>query len=266
MAGEKRDRGKGLDSGAADFIFCGIRINNLTRQEALQEIGQILHKKEPSLIVTPNAYHFVLLEKDELFLRAYKRARLVLPDGMSLVFISRLFGHPLKERVAGSDLFPDICALAASQQKRLFLLGGERNSEKIALQKIRKIWPQLEVTAYSPPPGFEKDAGITEKIISLIRSFSPDILCCFVGSPKSEKWLIQNFDQLQVNLAVSLGATLNYFAGIKRRAPSWMRQLGLEWAWRLAQEPRRLARRYLVGNFQFLYLVFKEILKQKGEL
>lgn len=263
MAAAKRRKEGKADNRAADFIFRGIRINNLTRQEALQKISQILLERKPSLIVTPNAYHFVLLEKDELFHQAYNRASLVLADGMSLIFISRLLRCPLKERIAGADLFPQICALAAEQQKRLFLLGGEGGSEKIALEKMKKIWPQLEVAAYAPPPGFERDPEMSDRIIGLIKNFSPDILFCFVGSPKSEKWLIQNFDRLQVNLAASFGASLNYFAGVKKRAPSWIRQLGLEWAWRLALEPRRLARRYLVGNCEFLYLVLKEFLKQK---
>lgn len=208
------------------FFFNGIRINNFTWREALQQIDQILAEGKPTLLLTPNAYHFVLLQKDELFRAAYNKAGLIVPDGMSLIMVSRLFRSPLKERIAGADLFLEICRLAAKRKKRLFLLGGEEGSEIIAQKKLNSLWPELEISVYSPPWGFERNKQETEKVINLIRQFKTDILFCFVGSPKSEKWLSQHFDQIKVNLALPLGATLNYFVGRKKELPCFF----VDWA------------------------------------
>lgn len=242
------------------FYFAGVRINNLTRQEAVKEIAALLPQPGPSLVFTPNAYHFVLLKKDKIFHQAYMSARLVLADGMSLVFASYLLGSPLKQRVAGADLFPEICRLAASLNRRVFFLGGEAGSEKQALLKINRLWPGLKAMAYSPPFGFESDPRETEKIRKMIHEFRTDLLFCFVGSPKSEKWLYQNLPYLKVTIAASLGASLKYFVGVEKRAPSILRSLGLEWSWRLVHDPSRLWKRYLVGNLEFIGLVFRELL------
>lgn len=245
------------------FLFNGIKINNFTWQESIHQIDQILAERRHVMIFTPNAYHFVLLQKDSVFRSAYEKAEIILPDGMSLIFVSKLFGCPLKERIAGADLFLEICRLASLRNKRLFLLGGEEGSEIIALKKLKSLWPQLEVAAYAPPWGFDQNEKESEALINLIHEFKTDILCCFVGTPKSEKWLFRYFDQLQVNLAISLGATLNYFVGRKKRAPLLIRRLGLEWAWRWIHEPWRLSKRYLIGNWQFLLLVIKELINYR---
>jgi len=248
------------------FYFAGIRINNFNHPEALAAIEAVLRHQEPSFLFTPNAHHIILLQKDESFRQAYQKASLVFADGMSLLFASYLLGTPLRARLAGADIFSEICGLAASLGQSVFLLGGERGEEQKAIIKIKKFWPRLRAKAYSPPYGFENDPQETEKIIQLIREFSPDILLCFLGSPKTEKWLSKHYSQLPVSLAASLGAALSYFIGRKKRAPSFLRRLGLEWLWRFAHEPRRLWKRYLIGNALFLGILIKELNHRwKGE-
>jgi N-acetylglucosaminyldiphosphoundecaprenol N-acetyl-beta-D-mannosaminyltransferase len=245
---------------AQKFKFAGIEINNLARGEAIGKIERLINEDNPVYVVTPNAAHIVLLQKDKEFKEAYKKASLVLADGMSIFFVSKVLGVPLKDKCSGSDLFEEVCKICAKNNKSLFLLGGVKGSEKIAEQKLKQLYPSLGVFSYSPPRGFENDKEETKKIIDMVNNSQINVLIVCVGTPKSEKWLLKNIDKMQISLACSFGSSLDYFAGVKKRAPLLWQRFGLEWFWRFVQEPRRLWRRYLIGNAMFIWLVFKEIL------
>ncbi len=245
--------------------FLGVEIDNLTKMEAIKKIRDFLHRKEKGYIVTPNASHMVELQNDKKFLESYKNALLIVPDGFSIVLASKLLGKPLKEKCSGADLFPEICKLASELGMRIFILGGRDGSEKIVEEKIREAFPGIVVSSFSPPFGFEKNEEIEKEIINLINDFKTDILFVCVGTPKSEKWIYKNFNHLNINLAFSLGSAPEFFTGVKRRAPKWMQKVGLEWLWRLIQEPGRLWKRYLIGNTIFIWLIIKELIKNKKD-
>ncbi|MGQ9617706.1 MAG: WecB/TagA/CpsF family glycosyltransferase [Candidatus Aminicenantia bacterium] len=245
----------------SNFVIEGIEINNLTMKEALERMRESLEKKEKGFIVTPNASHIVELRRDKDFFEAYRNATLILPDGFSLILASRFLKEPIKERCTGADLFPEVCKMASVLGKRVFIMGGKDGGERIIEEKVRKSFPGIEIQVYSPPFRFEKNELITNEIIERINNFKTDILFVCVGTPKSEKWIFKNFGRMNVNLAFSVGSAPEFFAGIKRRAPKWMQNMGLEWFWRLIQEPKRLWKRYLIGNTIFLWLVFREFLK-----
>jgi N-acetylglucosaminyldiphosphoundecaprenol N-acetyl-beta-D-mannosaminyltransferase len=242
--------------------FGGITISNVTFDEAIQEIKKTLMNKQKGYVVTPNASHFYFLRKDREFREAYKNANLVLADGMSLVFASRIIGHPLKQRCSGADMFRVICGLGASLKKDIFILGGTNGSDMIAKTKLMRDFKGIRINTYSPPQGFEKSDEEKKKIIGLINNSASDILFICVGSPKSEKWLHQNISRLNVSMALPFGHSLNLYAGLKQRAPKWMQNAGLEWLFRLIQEPGRLWKRYLFSNSYFVYLCFKELLRR----
>ncbi|MEO0119384.1 MAG: WecB/TagA/CpsF family glycosyltransferase [candidate division WOR-3 bacterium] len=244
------------------FYFGGIKIDNLNISEAVGKIREILKNEEKGYVVTPNADHIVKLQRDKEFKRAYESAFLVLPDGISLLVASKLLGTPLKGRCAGADLIERIFDIANDLGKSIFILGGTKGSEKIAMEKIKSFFPNVKVAAYSPPFGFEKNPKETSEIINKINSLKTDILIVCVGAPKSEKWLYNNFDKLNIKIAFSLGAALDYFAGTIKRAPKWMQKIGLEWFWRLIQEPKRLWKRYLIGNTIFVFLVLRELIRK----
>lgn len=242
--------------------FGGIKIANVNLHEAIEEIKNSLQKKQKSYVVTPNAAHFYFLRKDKEFREAYAHASLVLADGMSVIFASRIIGTPLKERCSGADLFRIVCGLAASLNKNIFILGGIKGSDKIAKKKLQKEYKNIQINTYSPSFGFEKSEKETKKIIVLINKMPSDILFICVGSPKSEKWLHRNISHLKITMAFVFGDSLNIYAGTKMRAPIWMQKAGLEWFFRLLQEPGRLWKRYLFSNTFFIYLCINELFKK----
>jgi len=246
------------------FIFNNFSIDDITVEEASAEIFDMIKRKKKGFVVTPNAAHFLYLKDDEEFQNAYRKASLVLPDGQSLLLASRLLRTPLKERCTGVELFYLMCERFKREKFRIFLLGGENGSESMAKEKLLDSNHDLVIGTYSPSRGFEGDPEEKEKIIRTINSFEAEILFVFLGSPKSEKFISENFDSLKVNTALSLGATLDYYSGRKKRAPRWIREAGFEWFFRLVKDPLRLWKRYLIGNSYFLFLTVKQFFRNSS--
>jgi len=211
-------------------------------------------------VVTPNVDHTILLQKHAEFRQVYEGASLVLADGMPVVLASRLLGKRLPERVSGSDVVPALfAAVTPEKQLRVFLLGAGPGVAARAASAIEKRYPGvLTVGSLSPSFGFESDPTEIEMILDAIAKAKPHVLLIGVGSPKQELWVHRHADRLSANLALCVGATLDFLAGEKARAPRWMRQSGLEWLYRLANEPRRLAGRYAQNAWGFPRLVWRE--------
>jgi len=240
----------------------GIKFDNLTIEEVKQFVEDFIKSGEKGYVVTPNAYHVILLRKDEEFRNAYENAKIILADGVAIIWSSKLLGTALKAKLSGSDLFIEICKISAYLNKNIFILGGINNSEKIAEQKLKSLFPNIDIVSYSPPFGFENNEKENEKIIDMINNYNIGVLFMCIGPPKSEKWIYKNIGKLKVSLVCCFGSALDYFAGIKKRAPRWMQNIGLEWFWRLIQEPKRLWKRYLIGNTIFIFLVIEELIKK----
>ncbi len=182
-----------------------------------------------------------------------RRAELVVADGMPLVWLSRLLGTPLPERVAGSDLVPMIAERAAREGKKLYFLGGKEEYTRCAAERLRARYPGLEVESDSPfvkldaPDAAELDRGICARI----NASGASILLVGFGNPKQELWLERNRRHLDCGIAIGVGGTFNFIAGAVKRAPDWMRRSGTEWIYRIIQEPGRLWKRYGIGLLQF---------------
>lgn len=243
-----------------------IEIDNLSMKQAVEKIVIMAKDKErSSFVLTPNVDHVVKVQSDKLFKEIYDNASLVLADGMPLIWASKLLKKPLKEKVSGSDIFPLICEKAASNNLKVYFLGGEKGVAKKASANLKKIYPQLKVVeAYCPPFGFEKDSNEVQAIIDSIDSKKPDIVFVGLGAPKQEKWIYENIDIMDVKAVyLGIGASFDFIAGTKQRSPSIISNVGLEWFWRFCQEPRRLFKRYFIEDSQFILLVIKELVKQK---
>ena len=235
----------------------GIPIHNVTLEEAVERVSQLLQSGGKHFVTTPNVDHMMRLHKDKEFFEVYQKASLVVADGMPLVWASHLLGKPLKERVAGSDLFLPLCRLAAEKGHRIYFLGGGVGVAEKATQNLLNLFPSLRVVGhYAPPFGFESDLAENQRIIQLINQAKPDLLFVALGAPKQEKWIAGHIDELEFKVAFCIGASVDFVAGIVKRAPHWMQRAGLEWLWRLLLEPKRLWRRYLVQDMAFLPLVF----------
>jgi N-acetylglucosaminyldiphosphoundecaprenol N-acetyl-beta-D-mannosaminyltransferase len=233
-------------------------------EEAVQEVVRLAVRPAPSFVVTPNADQVVNLEDDAALRAAYGRADLVVPDGMPVVWASRLLGSPLKERVTGSDLMPRLCEIAAQRHLKVFMLGGMPGVADRAAANLVKAYPGLRVTGtLCPPLGFEHDPAQNDGIVEAIRRSDADLVFVCLGSPKQEVWIDRHLARFDKGVFLGVGAAIDFCAGTVQRAPQWMRSTGLEWLYRLSQEPRRLIGRY-VKDLYFFVLVAREMARRRA--
>ena len=227
-------------------------------QEALDKIVALAKGERPSYVVTPNVDHIICVEKDKEFAQIYANADLVLADGKPLLWMAKWNKTPLKEKVSGSDLFPRLCEKAAQEGLRMFFLGAAEGVADIAAENLKIKHPGLNVIGtYSPPFDFEMDQAELDKIIELIRESAPNILIVCMGTPKQEKFIYRHLNALNVPVSLGLGASLDFEAGVIKRAPQWMRNCGLEWLYRLIKEPKRMFRRYIINDMKIFSLYRK---------
>jgi len=240
-----------------------IEIDNITFDECLNRIIELIRIRKNSIIITPNVAHILLLQKDKQFRKIYSETDMILADGMPLIWVSKIMGTPLKEKISGSDLLPKLCAVAAENGFRIFLLGGRPGSALKASEVLKKEYPALQIAgAYSPPFGFERNKTENDKIVKMIKDSKVDILFVGLGAPKQEKWIYEHYRDIGVPVSIGVGVTIEFMAGLVKRAPLWMQKMGLEWFFRLIQEPKRLWKRYLIGNTIFVLLVLRELFKK----
>ena len=232
----------------------GIRIDNVTMAEAVTEITRLARESDrPRLVCTANLDHLASVTRDTAFWEVYQDADFVVADGMPLVWLSRLSDCPLKERVAGSDLFWELGAVSAETGLRLFFLGGQEGAADKAAAVLRERFPGVQIVGtYCPPFGTLDSAEEARRIRSLVGATQPDVLMVAFGSPKQEKWIAAHRTELGVPVSIGVGASFDMAAGVVQRAPLWMRRVGLEWLYRLMQEPKRLFHRYLGKDLPFL--------------
>jgi N-acetylglucosaminyldiphosphoundecaprenol N-acetyl-beta-D-mannosaminyltransferase len=222
-----------------------LRVHPLTLEQALDRVLALAAARKAAYVVTPNADHVVRAETDAAFAKICEEADLVLADGMPLVWASRWLGARLPERVAGSDLMPGLCARAAATGARVFLLGGLAGEAELAAARLTAKFPGLQVAGtYFPPFGFDRDEAECRRIVAAINDARADLVFVGVGSPKQEAWIARWRSELACGVLLGIGTTIAFEAGTMPRAPRWMQHVGAEWLFRLAREPRRLARRY----------------------
>jgi len=242
----------------------GALIDNLTWDETVERIFDLVAKGEPSFVVTPNVDHIMRLQESEDFRKIYASAHLVLADGMPLLWGARFLGRPIREKISGSDLLPTIASEAAKRGASLYFLGGRKGAAAMAAEVFTARYPDLNVCGYYCPPwGFEYNSEELSKIESLIKQARPDILFVGLGSPKQENWIFQYYQKIGVPVSIGSGVSFEFIAGMVKRAPGWMQNCGLEWFWRLLMEPGRLWRRYLVADMPFFRLLLREKLSAK---
>ncbi len=208
-------------------------------------------------VVTPNVQHAMVFQENAAFREAYANASLVIADGWPLVASSHLFGTPLPERVTGSSLLPGLFDASAPDQPRsVFLLGAAPGIGEKAAHEIHERWRHVRVVGtYSPPLGFERDDAENRRILERLAETRPDILVVGLGAPKQELWTYRFRHEIQAKVALCLGGTIDFMAGVTKRAPMWVQKAHLEWFHRAISNPRRLGRRYAEHAVLFPALV-----------
>jgi len=240
----------------------GVEIDPLTMDQAVAQV--LAWVADPAVrcrfVVTPNVDHIVMLQHHAGLRQAYRDAGMVLVDGAPVVWSSMLLQRPVPERVAGSDLVPRLFDAAPEDRPiKTYLLGAGPGVADRAAANVRSRWPAVEVVGtYCPPIGFERDAAENEAILSRVAAVTPDVLIVGLGAPKQELWVHQHRQRLAAKVALCVGATIDFLAGERQRAPVWMRDVGLEWMYRVASEPKRLAARYARDAWIFPRLLARE--------
>jgi N-acetylglucosaminyldiphosphoundecaprenol N-acetyl-beta-D-mannosaminyltransferase len=217
----------------------------------------------PIFIAGTNAFVSVLAEQNPEFRDAMHSATVNFADGESIVLASRLMKKPIPARIPMGELMVALCAFAANQQLRIYLLGGLPGAAESAAKKLKSLYPGLETAGTCcPPNGFELDIAKSAIVREEILASRPDILFVALGCPKQEIWIHQNAGYLSARAIMPVGAAFDTLAGLRVRAPKIAQQTGTEWLFRLMMEPRRLWKRYLIGNFQFAALVLRQVMSR----
>ncbi len=238
--------------------FMNNQIYNYKMEDAIDALDRLICQNKNGYVVTPNIDHIVKLESDQLLQKVYADADIILTDGKPMIWMSRLYGTPIKEKVSGSDLFPNLCRLAAGKGYRVFLLGAAEGVAAKAALNLQNKFPGLIIAGtYSPPFGFEKDEKELQNILRIVTEAKPHILIVGLGCPKQEKFIYNYKDELNVPVSLGLGASIDFEAGILKRAPKWMADHGFEWFYRIVQDPKRMAKRYFVDDMKIIRLFFK---------
>lgn len=230
----------------------------LRSSEALEEVARLITERRGGYVVTPNVDHVVQAEHSDALTAAYEDASLSLADGQPLIWLSRLMNEPLPEKISGSDFVPILAERAAREGWSLFFLGAAEGVGAKAADVLRAKHPGLRIVGIcSPPFGFEKDSAHCERILERVCEASPDVVVLALGCPKQELLMHRWKSRLAPAVAIGSGAALDFIAGNVPRAPAWVSSYGLEWLYRLAREPRRLAHRYLVRDPEILRIAWR---------
>jgi len=233
-----------------------IDILSITREELLRK----MHK---GVLYTPNVDHLCKLQHDKAFYDAYRRAEWVICDSRILRQASKLLNRPIEEAIPGSGFFCDFYNYHKDDPNcRIFLLGSAEGVAQRAMRRINgKLGRRIVVGAYSPSFGFEKNEAECRQIIDWVNASGATVLVVGVGAPKQEKWIAKYRNDLpDIELFMALGATIDFEAGVKKRAPSIWQKMNLEWLYRFLSDPRRLFKRYFIDDMEFFWYVGRQLL------
>jgi N-acetylglucosaminyldiphosphoundecaprenol N-acetyl-beta-D-mannosaminyltransferase len=235
----------------------GFDFASLTTGSLLDLISRSVSARKRCWVATVNVQHLCLAERDSSFREVLSGADVLIADGMPIVWVSRLTGDALTERVTGSDLLLPLAERASAEGWRLFLCGGEPGVPERVAKSLRTRWPDLKVTGTASPFFVDYEALVdpvaNQGVLAAIRRARPDVLLVAFGAPKQEQWIGHHLMSKELNapVAIGVGGTFDFLIGRQRRAPRWMRRAGLEWVFRMMTQPRRLTPRYARDTLTF---------------
>ena len=238
----------------------GVLLDAVDLPAAAEHVLALVGTGRAHLVATLNVDQALHVRDDPRVAAAFDLASLRVADGAPVVALSRLLGRPLPGRVTGADLLPAVCARAARDGRRVAIVGGRPGVGDEAARRLIGRWPALQVVAVlAPPLGFEDDPEQDDAVVRVLEQARPDVVFVCLGCPKQELWVAERLHRLPFAVYLGVGAAVDFAAGTVRRAPAVLQRAGLEWAWRLGQERRRLAHRYLVRGPRFLTLIAEDL-------
>ncbi|EWS97301.1 UDP-N-acetyl-D-mannosamine transferase [Pseudoalteromonas sp. SCSIO_11900] len=234
-----------------------------TMQETVAFIESRIEQKQFLQHVVVNVAKIVNMQKDPVLAQSVKACEVINIDGMGVVFGARFLGHHVPERVAGVDLFHELLAMSAKRDFPVFLLGATEEVVSKTVEVVKAQNPNLNIAGYHDGYFFgNKEGDDEEAVVNKIRESGAKLLFVAITSPKKENFINKWQDKLGVDFVMGVGGTFDVVAGKVKRAPQWMQKAGLEWLYRVLQEPRRMWKRYLVTNSKFAYLLIKDKLSR----
>lgn len=249
-----------MDKNREKVDILGIKFNNLSLLEVVQEIKSFISKssrEEQLKVYTPNPEFVIEARRDNSFKKILNESDLSLADGVGIIWASTLLGKTIKDRVTGADLVSALLRIGNENSYTFFFLGGEGDTSKRAAEFVKSQFTNLRIGGYGGEPGEEFDEEARKQIKEFVaKEGMIDILLVAYGQNKQEKWIDRNLKHLPVKVAIGVGGVLDYLAGNKKRAPQSIQKIGLEWLFRLIQEPLRIKRQSAL--IYFAYLVLKE--------
>jgi N-acetylglucosaminyldiphosphoundecaprenol N-acetyl-beta-D-mannosaminyltransferase len=236
----------------------GVDIDALDMGETVDRVMALIDQRVPVQHVALNASKVVMMSNDAKLRAVIRACAVVNADGQSVVIASRLLRRPLPERVAGIDLFAELVKRSAGNGRSVYFLGARDDVLAEMLSRFRTQYPTLRIAGYRN--GYWNDDA---EVIEQVRAAQPDLLFLAIPSPRKEFWLAEHLPALGVPFAMGVGGSFDVVAGKLKRAPRWVQRIGCEWVYRLVQEPRRMWKRYLVGNTAFMWLTIKELWRSR---
>lgn len=237
--------------------FLGVSMDSLTMVETVKKIESKIHDDVFFQHVVVNVAKLVNMQSDTELSESVNACDMVNIDGMGVVIGARFCGHKVPERVAGVDLFHELLIMSAKQDFPVFLLGAKEAVVTKTTKTVKSLYPNLSVAGYHHGYFFDNEAD-EKTVVEKIKASGAKLLFVAITSPKKENFINKWQDQLGVNFVMGVGGTFDVVSGTVKRAPRWMQNYGLEWFYRIIQEPRRMWKRYLVTNTKFLFLLIKE--------
>jgi len=245
------------------FSVLDVNVSVTDLEHASQTIGSWIQNRVKTYVCIAPVATIVECQYDEKYRQIINNSGMTTPDGMPLVWLGKMNGRNDVQRTYGPDLLKKMCDYGLSKGLCHYFYGATDQTNMLLIDKLKKDYSNLNIAGTYSPPMNDDGTGEDQVIIDQINNLNVDILWVGLGSPKQDYWMAQHRDKLNVPVIIGVGAAFDFIAGTKKQAPRWMRSSGLEWLFRLCCEPKRLWKRYLIGNTTFLYLILKEIVKKK---
>ncbi len=243
------------------FEILGVKIDAVNLTLASERILQWIKEKRKTYVCVAPVSTVMDCQRDAGYRDIVNSAGMVTPDGMPVVWIGKWKKHSHIERTYGPDLIKTMCRLSEREGCRHYFYGGSEATCRRLAEKLQRQFPRLQIAGQYSPPFRDIHGRETQEVIDRINAGNPDILWVGLGAPKQDYWMFYHRDKLDVPVMIGVGAAFDFLAGTKVQAPVWIQRSGFEWLFRLCCEPKRLWRRYLFGNSQFVYLLLKDFLK-----
>lgn len=245
------------------FDVLGVKIAATNLQQACQTIEEWIETRKKTYICISPVATIVDCQKNVNYREIINGAGMSTPDGMPLVWIGRMKGNRQIGRTYGPDLMLKFCDISQQKGYKHFFLGGTEESNRLLVSNLLEKFPRLNIVGSFAPPF--RETGVMEEwpVLERMNGANPDVLWVGLGSPKQDYWMHDHRDKLNVPVMVGVGAAFDFLAGTKKQAPLWMRKAGLEWLFRLCSEPKRLWKRYLIGNTKFVYWIILDFFRSK---